>query len=283
MQRDADAGGDEQLVPFEMQRLRDRVKQLLRDERRVGLRLDVRDQHGEFVAAHARDGVLLAQHGAQPRADDLQQLVAEGVAEGVVDDLEAVEIEEHHRHGMLGAAGVGERHRQPVAEQTPVRQSRQRIVVRLILDLFLGAFALADVARHRHDLDDVVRPGIDDRARRGLEPDARAVLAHGAIAEGERTGRRQRLRRGLHDFGVRVLDQIEHRMPDHLPRLIAEERLDRRRRVEQHAFLAGAGREFSSAPGRSSRRAVCSYRVPRASPELSPRSQGSPYGQRLGS
>jgi hypothetical protein len=55
----------------------------------------LQDQH-ELVAADAADGVALAQHRAQPLAHALQQLVAGRVAERVVDELEVVEVHEHH-------------------------------------------------------------------------------------------------------------------------------------------------------------------------------------------
>ena len=49
---------------------------------------------GELVAAHARDGVGLAHQSAQPIGHHLQQLVADGMAERVVDVLEVVEVED---------------------------------------------------------------------------------------------------------------------------------------------------------------------------------------------
>ncbi len=45
---------------------------------------EVGQQHAELVAAQPRHHVVVAQHGRQARADLLQQLVAEVVAEGVV-------------------------------------------------------------------------------------------------------------------------------------------------------------------------------------------------------
>ena len=155
--RDADAGGDEQLRPFDLQRQRDRVEHLLRDLRRGVGRLQIGQQDGELVAAHARDRVLLAQRRLQPRGDRFQQLVAGRMAERVVDDLEAIEIEKHHRQRMLHAPRVRERDRQAIAEQPAVRQAGQRIVIGLILDLLLDPLALGDVARDADDLADLCR------------------------------------------------------------------------------------------------------------------------------
>jgi hypothetical protein len=56
----------------------------------------VGQQDRELVAAQPRDGVARAQHAGDPRADELEQLVAAVVAERVVDLLELVEVEQHH-------------------------------------------------------------------------------------------------------------------------------------------------------------------------------------------
>jgi hypothetical protein len=55
----------------------------------------------EFVAAHPRDGVRLADQGAQALGDDLQQLVADGMTKGIVDGLELIEIEVVNRDQLL--------------------------------------------------------------------------------------------------------------------------------------------------------------------------------------
>jgi hypothetical protein len=129
------------------------------------------------------DRVPFAQDGAEPAGDHAQHAVAEAVTEGVVDDLEAVQVEEHHHQRGLLAPGVGQCDGQPVAEEEPVRQPGQRVVVSLILDLLLGPPALADVARDRDDLRHLAIR-IEDGPAGGLEPDERAVLLQGPIAEG---------------------------------------------------------------------------------------------------
>ena len=60
-------------------------------------RLRVGDDDGEFVAAHAPDMAVAADFVAQPLGDRLEHGVALGMAEGVVDRLEPVEVEEHDR------------------------------------------------------------------------------------------------------------------------------------------------------------------------------------------
>jgi len=77
------------------------------------------------------------------------------VTQRVVDDFEPVEIEEHHGKGMFHAPRVGQSNGQPVAEEAAVRQSGQRVVIGLILDLLLDPLPLRDVARDSDDLADL--------------------------------------------------------------------------------------------------------------------------------
>ncbi len=112
----------------------------------------------------------------QPRSHRLQQVVAELVAEAVVDEFEAIEIDE--RDGQAGA--IGRRSEQcllqTVLQQRPVRKSGERVIIRLVLDARLIPAAL------RHILDG---PFITDRRavfgeqRAGVfrNPDDVAVLA----------------------------------------------------------------------------------------------------------
>ena len=87
--------------------------QVQRDADQVGdvggvLRLaDVVQQHHELVAADAADGVRLAHAAADARGDFLQQLVADGVAEGVVDLLEPVEVDVEQRQPLPRRGGRG--------------------------------------------------------------------------------------------------------------------------------------------------------------------------------
>ena len=65
-------------------------------------------QHREHVAARARQHVLGLHQPAQAPARALEQLVADEVAVGGVDGLEAVEVDEHQRQAL--ALGVAARH-----------------------------------------------------------------------------------------------------------------------------------------------------------------------------
>ena len=76
--------------------VRQRLLDALGDHGRLAGVADVVEQERELVAAEPRDGVAGAQDGLQPPRDGDQQRVADVVAERVVDELEAVEVQEEH-------------------------------------------------------------------------------------------------------------------------------------------------------------------------------------------
>lgn len=115
------------------------------------------------------------------------------MAEGVVDELELVEVEAEQGGARAGAGLLGDHFREAGREQRPVRQARQRIVVGHVGDARLGAALLGDVdgrAEHR-------RPALEGKA--ALEQrhfDQRAVgptmMVQAAVAgESARSGLRQ--------------------------------------------------------------------------------------------
>ena len=94
---DADAGGEIHLLLVHIERAAYFVEQGARKAADGGAIVHVRrqiiDEHGELVARQASDDRFLAQTARQPLAQDLQSPVARGMAEGVVDLLEAVQIQ----------------------------------------------------------------------------------------------------------------------------------------------------------------------------------------------
>ena len=75
---------------------------------------------------------LVADGVAQPPAERRQQLVADRMAERVVDDLEAVEVEEQHAPALPSPARAARaRCCEPVVEQRAVGQAGQRVVGRV--------------------------------------------------------------------------------------------------------------------------------------------------------
>src|SRR5262249_43027524 len=62
----------------------------------------------ELVAAEAGHGVALAEGERQAPAHLVEQLVAEVMAQGVVDLLEPVEVHHDHPHRLAAAPGRGD-------------------------------------------------------------------------------------------------------------------------------------------------------------------------------
>jgi len=84
----------------------------------------VLEQHGELVAAEAGDGVGRADAGAEPAGDGDEELVADLVAEAVVDDLEPVEVEEEDADGRRRLAGAGQGVVEAVGEEGAIGEGR---------------------------------------------------------------------------------------------------------------------------------------------------------------
>jgi hypothetical protein len=121
---DADAAGGEHLVAGEAERTLQLLEHALGVADRLSHVDEALEQESELVAAQARHRVDHPHRAPEPHREGDQQLVAEPVPEAVVDDLEAVEVEEEQ--GEAGARrppAALQRHLQPVDEQRPVGQA----------------------------------------------------------------------------------------------------------------------------------------------------------------
>ena len=81
----------------------------------------------ELVAAHAGDGVRLADDRLEAPSDRPQHLVARFVSPDVVDALEPVEIDDEERERLPAASSASERLCDPVVEQRAIREAGQPI------------------------------------------------------------------------------------------------------------------------------------------------------------
>ena len=106
----------------------------------VGSNVAAHDQ--ELVATETADDVATACRGLQAVGNDLQQAVADGVTEAVVDDLEIVEVAEHHGHSLAVADGVG----QQMEELLAVRQPGQRVVAGVVGQSCFETLAIGEIA-----------------------------------------------------------------------------------------------------------------------------------------
>ena len=101
---DADARRDVQLLAADLEGRADRVQDLADLAADVVDRPEILQDQDELVAAHARHQIALADRGLQALGHGDQQIVADIVAEAVIDQLEAVEIEKGDREALAALA-----------------------------------------------------------------------------------------------------------------------------------------------------------------------------------
>ena len=97
----------------------------------------VDEQQGELVAAEPGREVVVPDAALDPLGDRAEEPVAGGVAEGVVHDLEVVEVEEQDGEDASRAASSARLSLDLLGEHRPVREPRQRVVVGLVAELLL--------------------------------------------------------------------------------------------------------------------------------------------------
>ena len=194
------------------------------------------EQESKFVTAEARRGVADAGHAPNPLSDCPQHLVADAMAERIVDRLEVVEIDEQHDDRI----GVGTDHPQrvihTVEKQRPVRESGQFVVERPVTQLSFQIALLGHITdRGDPAVDGVTTEQIGDR---GLHPatvaidthQARLELDHAAMAEPHRLAQ-------LRGGGVTVVarHQIDHRPTGPVARAVPERARQPRARIPDDA------------------------------------------------
>ena len=120
--RDADGRRDRELALVGRDRARELLNHLLRHLHRIRGAPDFGQHHHELVAPDAADGVADAQLVHQSQRHFAQQQVAYRVAQGIVDGLEAVEVDEHDRRLLAIAMAERQRLREAVLQQAAVGQ-----------------------------------------------------------------------------------------------------------------------------------------------------------------
>src|SRR6266851_5709943 len=163
------------------------MEDLLGDAHHVARLGKVLDERDEFVAAETGDGVAFPQAHSQTTRGLLEQPVAEGVAERIVDELEAVEIEEQERHRLAITLRVVERMGEALVEHVAVGQSRQGVVRRDVEQILFGLLA-------RHELADLAADDTHHLQQRriGIADFAAEEFQHGEgdVARQDRKGER---------------------------------------------------------------------------------------------
>ena len=128
--RNSNAGADVQLQDRELIGLRQARPSTASDEPFDFLdRIQAPQQQQKFIAAGSRDGVRRSQDRQQALGNVFEQRIAGAVAQRIVDDLEAVQIEYAYRERLAVVDGMV----QALHEQHAIGNSRQRIVSCLAL------------------------------------------------------------------------------------------------------------------------------------------------------
>ena len=113
----------------------------------VGDIADLLEQDRELVAGQAAGGVARADRVRQAARHLDEEAVAGAVAEGVVDVLEVVEVDQQDRRHRPAAAAPRERVGDAVGEEGAVGEPGQRVVERLVAELGLEVRAFGHVVR----------------------------------------------------------------------------------------------------------------------------------------
>ena len=131
---DPERGADEPVAAAHRERRAQVGADPLDDAHRVVGVDDRVEDDPELIAPEARHGVARSQRAHQALPDGAEQPVADRVADALVDDLEAVEVQQDDRDrvGVVGV-GRGQRMRDPVGQQLPVGETGRRVVERAAL------------------------------------------------------------------------------------------------------------------------------------------------------
>ena len=126
--RNADTGADDDVVAADHVGRADRGNDAAGDRlQRIRIRGAMGDD-GELVAAEAGHQIVAAHDVAQPLGDVEDELVADVMAERVVDVLEVIEVDVEHRRGRAAGAHFVDHGFEPLAEIDAVGQAADRIV-----------------------------------------------------------------------------------------------------------------------------------------------------------
>ncbi|MGY4502613.1 hypothetical protein ACVWYH_006570 [Bradyrhizobium sp. GM24.11] len=127
-QHDTDAGGADELAAFDQERFGEGRDETLGDFERIFRSCQIGHHQRELVAADTRDMLSRAGAALQAACDLDQDFVAGGMAEPVIDLLEAIEVEQQHGELLAGQREALERAIERLVEGDAVGQLRQRIL-----------------------------------------------------------------------------------------------------------------------------------------------------------
>ncbi len=150
---DADAGADLDAVAGQQERFGQELGDPRRKLGRAGalIRTGFLDD-GELVAAEPRQHVIGAHGGFQPLRHLAQQRIAGAVAEGIVDVLEAVEVEHQDRERQAADAELAVHLVEPGQKEGAVRQPGQDVGLGELEHAPVGQRQPPRVAARQHEI-----------------------------------------------------------------------------------------------------------------------------------
>ncbi len=125
-------------VTAQLQGFAEDRKQIARDALDVIALGGLLENDDEFVATEPRHDIARPQRAAQPARDFHQQHIAGVMPQRIVDDLEAVEIDEQHGELPLVAPRRLDRVAQQPVEHFPIGQLGQAVVRGKVFDPLVG-------------------------------------------------------------------------------------------------------------------------------------------------
>lgn len=126
----------------------DRVQELVRDAAR-GVNRRAGEDQAKLVATQTAQNVGLAQSASHDVGDAAQRRVTGGVAIGIVDVLEVIDVEQNERRSAVIATRERVRPDELGIKRAPIEQPRQRIVRGEVPQAVLHPLGLGDVANDR--------------------------------------------------------------------------------------------------------------------------------------
>src|SRR5712691_4720672 len=147
--RDSEFGGDAELrVAYLIRSAEDLAVLLLNDPRHVILDSYVRNYHCKLVADQPGEQRWICRETRAACGDPLQQLIAGLAAQGVVDGVESLRVQENERQLLLLVRGRTDLLGKTLMEQVSIRHPRQRVVKSEVVEFL----PLHDVVKRKSDV-----------------------------------------------------------------------------------------------------------------------------------
>ena len=160
--RDPDAGAAEAFSVIEQVGLANRSQDFLADGLGLGRGLlgnfaQVFEHHDKLITAQSRHGVGVADARGKAPGEFLKEIIACLMAEGLVQHLEIIQIDQQQRLRAVPLGAGGQGLTQPVHQKTAVGKACQRVVKSEIADGVLRRLGSGHIPRDGNDAGNAVK------------------------------------------------------------------------------------------------------------------------------